>query len=164
MKMLNLTTKRLVLSPLCEADFEQLIPLYTNADARRYLGGALSYKNALVALDILLKDIASHSFVVRTHDEIVGMTIVAPHHNQVDTEISFLFLPTHWGNGYAQESIKCILAFCETKLKLKRVVSETQVANICSVKLLETLGYKLECTLERFGEMQGVYVYDFECE
>ena len=162
--MNDLFTERLDLSPLCESNFEQLTPLYTNADVRRYLGGALSYESALIALDILLKDIASHSFVVRTHDKIVGMIIVAPHHNQVDMEISFLFLPTHWGNGYAQESIKCILAFCKLELKLKRVVSETQIANIRSVKLLETLGYKLECILERFGEMQGMYVYDFECE
>jgi len=42
--MSNILTERLVLSRLSEADFDELIPLYTSEEVRRYLGGAQEVK------------------------------------------------------------------------------------------------------------------------
>ncbi|MCL2427456.1 MAG: GNAT family N-acetyltransferase [Oscillospiraceae bacterium] len=160
----NLLTERLVLSLIDETDLNELTTLFTCETIRRYLGGAVSSDKALATLNSFMQDDAGFYFVVRskTSNELVGMIIVARHHNQNDVEISFLFLPNHWGKGYAREGVKCALTFCKTELKIKRVVSETQSANKNAQRLLEALGYKVENILERFGAMQTIYVYDYD--
>jgi len=48
--MKNILTERCKLTPLHEADFNELSPLYTNEDVRKYLGGAHTADQALETL------------------------------------------------------------------------------------------------------------------
>lgn len=59
-------------------------------------------------------------------------------------EISYAFLKEYWGNGYAYETMKSTLNYCQNELKLKRILIETQSKNIRSNKLIQKLGGKLE--------------------
>jgi ribosomal-protein-alanine N-acetyltransferase len=159
-----ITTDRCILSPLAEADFNDLKPLLTNTDVRRYLGGVRPIEDSLSNLRESISTANNYPFVARLcgTTELLGLVTIAPHHNPTDMEISYMFLPEHWGKGYAREAIKAILDFCKQKLNLNRVVSETQTSNHRSCRLLETLGYRAESQIERFGAKQTIYVYKFE--
>jgi ribosomal-protein-alanine N-acetyltransferase len=159
-----ITTDRCILSPLAEADFNDLTSLLTNTNVRRYLGGVRPIEDSLRNLRESMVAANNYPFVVRLcgTTELLGLVTIAPHHEPTDMEISYMFLPEHWGKGYAREAIKAILDFCKQKLNLNRVVSETQTANIRSCLLLETLGYRAESQIERFGAKQTIYVYHFE--
>jgi len=139
----------------------QIAEIYTCEEARKYLGGAVPYVKAFMSLYRALSEANAYYFTVRLRDtrEILGMITIAPHHNPQDTEISYIFARKHWRNGYARECISALLDFCGNVLKLTRVVSETQAANVKSCRLLEGIGYKPEATFVRFGAEQVLYVY-----
>jgi ribosomal-protein-alanine N-acetyltransferase len=162
----NLLTERCILAILTESDIVDVLPLFTNDEVRKYLGGVQTAEKALVGLRESMREENSYSFTVRQKlsKVLLGITYVSPHHNLEDMEISYMFLPEHWGNGYARESIKALLGFCKNELKLTRVVSESQTANRSSRRLLESLNYKIESELERFGARQTLYVYNFNDE
>ena len=158
-----INTNRCALTPLTVTDCMQIAEIFTCNEARRYLGGAVPYFKGFMSLYRSLSETNARYFAVRLHEEyeILGMVTIAPHHNPTDMEISYIFAQKHWGNGYAQECISAVLDFCRKELQLARVVSETQVANAKSCKLLEGLGYRPESTFDRFGAAQILYVYEF---
>jgi ribosomal-protein-alanine N-acetyltransferase len=161
--MESIITDRCVLYPLAQSDFDELIPLFASEEVRRYLGGVHPVDDSLANLRNSIRAANEYPFAVRLKDtqECIGYLSIAPHHSPVDMEISYMFSPEYWGNGYARETVKATLAFCKQKLNLSRVVSETQTANIRSCRLLEKLGYHAGSHIERFGAKQTVYVYEF---
>mgnify|MGYP002626942235 CR=1 FL=1 len=104
-------------------------------------------------------------FAVTLHNGIfIGIIDIAPYYDGTSKELSYMFLPEYWGQGYAFESIKAVLDYCRKHLKLVRIVSETQTKNERSCALLERLGYKLHDQLIRFDAEQNVYVLDISAE
>lgn len=81
----------------------------------------------------------------------IGLIEITKYHNQIDTEISYTFLKQFWGNGYAYETMKAILHYCQNKLNLNHIVIETQTKNMRSNRLIEKLDGKLEQKLMRFN-------------
>ena len=61
-----------------------------------------------------------------------------------DVDIGFAFLPQYWGQGYAYEAAKAVLAHGKKVLGLERVVAITASDNQASIKLLEKLGMTFE--------------------
>jgi len=159
--MKTILTERCILIPLSEVDFEELTPLITGEEVRRYLGGVRPPEDSFNGWRESMKAVNEYPFTVRLQKSniAIGLVVLAPHHNPEDMEISFMFMPEHWGNGYARETVKALLEFCGRKLKLKRVVSETQTANMRSRKMLEKSGYVIESEQERFGEKQSIYAF-----
>ncbi|MEK8034917.1 GNAT family N-acetyltransferase, partial [Ideonella sp. DXS29W] len=78
-------------------------------------------------------------------------------HDLEDLEVSYLFLPEHWGRGYARAAVKQALAYAFGTIGLRRVLAETQSANGASVRLLEHLGFCLVGNVNRFGAEQSIY-------
>jgi [ribosomal protein S5]-alanine N-acetyltransferase len=157
-----MTTKRCHITPISESDFDEVVPLFTNTDVRRYLGGTLSIEEAINKLKDKLQSEDDICFTVREKKKqvCIGLVYIAPHHNPADMEISYMFLPEFWGMGYAYEVIKRLLEYCREELQLKHVVAETQTANLRSCHLLEKLGYRPKYNVKRFGADQSIYVYD----
>ena len=96
----------------------------------------------------------------KTTDVFLGLLSFTTHHNGTDTELSYQFLPEHWGSGYTQEAAEELIRYGFGDLGLDRIVSETQEANVRSRKLLARLGMSLESTGERFGVTQTLYGLD----
>ena len=161
--MNTLFTPRCTLSPLAETDFDELIPLYANAEVRKYLGGVRPENEVFAGLRHSIQAADEYPFAVRIKNDntFIGYAIAAPHHNPKDMEVSYMFLPTFWGNGYAFETVKTLIDFCKSELKLNRIVAETQSANIRSCSLLHKLGFQREDCMVRFGAKQSIYALTF---
>ncbi|MCL2197627.1 MAG: GNAT family N-acetyltransferase [Defluviitaleaceae bacterium] len=150
---------RIILTPLSENDFQELTPLITNEEVRKYLGGVRPVEDTLNGWRDCIKAENVYPFTIRLKNSnaAVGLVILAPHHNPEDMEVSFLLLPNQQGQGYAKEAVEVLHSFCKQELRLTHVVSETQTANTRSRRLLEKLGYKIKTETERFGEKQTIY-------
>jgi RimJ/RimL family protein N-acetyltransferase len=61
-----------------------------------------------------------------------------------DVDIGYAFLKIHWGQGYAVEAARAMLAHAHGPLGLKRVVAITAPDNEPSVRLLQKLGMRYE--------------------
>ena len=88
----------------------------------------------------------------------LGVVLLDRHHDLEDIEVSYLFLPEHWGRGYASAAVRQVLAHAFGTIGLCRVVAETQSANAASVRLLERLGFRLLRKVVRFGAEQSIYL------
>jgi RimJ/RimL family protein N-acetyltransferase len=78
-------------------------------------------------------------------------------------EIGFLFARAYWGNGYALEAARALVAHAFGPLGLERVGARCHAGNMRSVGLLERLGFQFEGRLKehlvREGERRDCLLY-----
>lgn len=157
--MAVLTTNRCRMDLLSEKDFPSALPLLTNNEVRRYLGGTITETAALEKLTAWTSAKDDIYLTVRLicDGTFIGLVSVSPHHDESKKELSYQFLPEFWGKGCAFEVLQAVLAYCRDTLGIREAVSETQTKNIRSCRLLEKLGYRLTEQLIRFGAEQNLY-------
>ena len=93
----------------------------------------------------------------KSDDTFLGLVSLDQHQGGNETEVSYEFLPEHWGSGYASETVQAVISFAFKTLDLPQIVAEKQTANAPSRKLLERLGMTLSSSTHRFGEPQSIY-------
>jgi RimJ/RimL family protein N-acetyltransferase len=69
-------------------------------------------------------------------------------------ELSYLFLPAAWGNGYATEACSAVLDWLAGVLPGERVVLCTRTANTPSMRLAARLGFTEVARFEEYGAEQ----------
>ncbi|WP_309143030.1 GNAT family N-acetyltransferase [Streptomyces aureoverticillatus] len=157
----SLATPRLTLRPVAEPDVPDVVRLWTDPEVRRHLGGP-------VAEDVV-RARRSHCVgargvfsVVRTADgAVLGLAVAAPDARDGRTEVSYQFLPEHWGKGYAREAVAAVVDWAGSGVRSSAsgVVAVTQAANRRSRRLLEGLGATVADTFVEWGEPQVLYVF-----
>jgi [ribosomal protein S5]-alanine N-acetyltransferase len=158
-----LQTNRCNLRAPCAENSEQFFALNSNPEVRRYLGGLRSNVQINERFDLFLNSIGSYWVVEQKNDQkFIGIVSLNLHHDGVDTEVSYEFLPAYWGKGFATETVLQVLEYALHELRLPRVVAETQIANEKSIRLLERIGMRFDREVERFGAKQAIYVTTFE--
>jgi len=65
-------------------------------------------------------------------------------------EIGYGLSPNYWGNGYFSESLKFLIDFAFSDLKINRISAKTFANNKDSVAVLEKSGFKSEGILRDF--------------
>lgn len=156
----NIATERCLLTMPSGSDRSDFVRLSTNSEVRRYLGGAKSPYDAERQFEAMLGAKAPRWYWIvsrRNDGAFLGVVSLTPHHDGLNTEVSYEFLPEYWGIGYATEAVNVVLKYAAEVLKLPCIVAETQTANSASRRLLERLGMKLERTLQRFQSEQAIY-------
>ena len=156
--MFTLQTDRCRIEYLRKSHIPAAMGLFTDPAVREFLGGPIPAGYARQRLLDWCQKEDTYFAVMRQEDgTFLGIVDITPYHEPGRLELSYMFLPACWGQGYAEESIRAILQYCKAELHMNDVVSETQKKNIRSCKLLERLGYTLEKQMERFGAEQCVY-------
>jgi ribosomal-protein-alanine N-acetyltransferase len=141
-------------------DYDYIKKIYSDKKTRKYLGGTYSDKN----IEKIFKDILiskEHYFLVfdKKNNDFVGLVSFTKHHNEVDMELSYQFISTSWGKGYAYDSISILLKKVFNDLGLDKLVAETQKLNKKSCHLLKKLGMTEQERLVRFGAEQIIFKY-----
>src|ERR1035438_7035607 len=87
-------------------------------------------------------------------DEPIGMCGLLKRETLEDVDLGFAFFPEFWGTGYAREAAAGVLSYARNSLSLTRIVAITAPNNDASRRVLEKLGFELECSvhLEAAGE------------
>jgi RimJ/RimL family protein N-acetyltransferase len=70
-------------------------------------------------------------------------------------EIGYEIAPAQWGQGYATEAARAMLAFSFAELGLHRISAWCVAENVASARVLEKLGLRLEGRLREQEWMQG---------
>ncbi len=154
-------SKYCLIEPFQPKHIQAAIPLFTDPQVREYLGGPIPPEMVLPRLTQWAQSDEIYFAIMRKKDgAFLGVVDIVPHHEPGRMELSYLFLPQYWGQGYAYDSIRRILAYCREDLHMTQIVSETQKRNTRSCNLLQRLGYTLEKELIRFGAEQRLYCMD----
>ncbi|MFJ7958189.1 GNAT family N-acetyltransferase [Streptomyces sp. NPDC096319] len=133
-----LVTERLVLRPVRSVDLPAVTRLWTDPEVRRHLGGPV-IDSVVRIRQRRIVGAAGHHAVVRAEDGVLlGLVTVEEGGRDGETEVSYQFLPEHWGRGYAREAVGAAVA--RVLESAPSVVAVTQEANHRSRRLLEAVG------------------------
>ena len=152
-------TDRCTINSFSEADIGEAVALFVNNEVRCYLGGAISEKEALKKLNSWLNKTDGLYLTVRMsgNGSFVGIISITDHHDGVFKELSYQYLPEFWNSGIATETLGAILECLKNNSEIIELIAETQSKNTRSCRLLEKLGFGLDDTVHRFGELQNIY-------
>lgn len=151
----TVTTERLSLRPVRTGDVPAVTRLWTDPDVRFHLGGPVAERIVRIRQQRVVGAPGVHA-VVRAADRVLlGLVTVEPDARDGETEVSYQFLPEHWGRGYAREAVA---AAVEQALEsTPSVVAVTQEANARSRRLLEAVGMTHAASFVEFDAHQVLY-------
>ena len=158
-----LETDRCLIRPSNFDDKTVLLRLCDDRDVWKYLGGLSTAEHFRKNIEnqILSDHNRLHCTIRDKVDNLfLGYISLTPHHDGIDTELSYMILSAHWGKGYASEAASEIICYAFTKKLLTRLVAETQSANLASCKMLEKLGFYQLKKIIRFNAEQIIWVID----
>ncbi|MFE0698759.1 GNAT family N-acetyltransferase [Streptomyces sp. NPDC058872] len=133
-------TARLLLRPVREADLDAVTRLWTDPEVRRHLGGPVIAPVVRIRRRRVVGAPGVHAVTRAGDGVLVGLVTVEEGARNGETEISYQFLPEHWGHGYAREAVGAVVARLLEGTPC--VVALTQEENDRSRRLLEALGFQ----------------------
>ncbi len=153
-------TNRCIINRVQASDYEDIKKLYMNERVREFLGGPVSNEKYDESFKAIMSAEAGDFYWVaraRGTNEFIGLVSLDTHHDGVNKELSYQFIPEYWGKGYGREVLNHLISYIFEVLKFHKIVAETQAANIASCKLLERLEMKIEGIVNRFGVEQRIF-------
>lgn len=157
----SIITDRCNITPLEASDRDVFVDLYLNDQVREFLGGISEPRKSLIRFQEMLGDKDAMHWSVRLKDSnvFVGLINIDKHHDGIEYEVSYQFMPNHWGKGLAEETVRVVIDHALPVLSRNVILAETQTKNKQSITLLTKLGFKEIDRVERFNEMQSIYEY-----
>lgn len=168
---LRLSTERLQLRPLREADAPALFAICSDPEVMRYWSTppwtSIAQADALIARD--LQAMATGEYLrlgLERQDsgELIGnCTLFNLHPACRRAEIGYVLARAHWNRGFMHEALAALLAHGFGALALHRVEADIDPRNEASARSLERLGFTREGLLrERWivdGEVSDSALY-----
>lgn len=155
-----LTTSRLILRPAEPADVSDFTRLWTDADVRRFLGGPVPERQLSAYQQHFLSRSNLFTVITRQEATMLGSVSIDPK-SRFDgrREVSYSFLPEHWGQRYAREAVTAAVswAFDHVPSDDPSVIAVTQEANSRSHRLLEAIGMRLISNFVEWDAPQSMY-------
>ncbi|MEU8886899.1 GNAT family N-acetyltransferase [Streptomyces sp. NPDC048442] len=152
-----LTTSRLILRAFAEGDAEAITRLMTDLAVRRYLGGPVTEERMAAIRAAYVGAPGVYAVALAPAGPLLGVVSLTPYERLAGrTEISYAFLPEHWGQGYAREAVSALLKY-QAQEGGSPLLALTQEANARSRYLLEALGMRVVDSYEEWGARQVLY-------
>lgn len=157
-----LTTERLRLRPLREADAPALFAILGDAEAMKFWDRPAIARTA-TAMEIVASQLAAmedgHFFywtVWREDDAIGSVDLSALDFSHLRGEIGFLFRRDQWGHGYGREAMTALIGHAFSRLGLERLEAQVHADNLPAKRLLTLLGFAPEGRLAGHIRRDGV--------
>ena len=89
--------------------------------------------------------------LLKPKQEMIGFCGVGFWRDSPDLEIGWWLARPYWGRGLATEAARVALQDAFERVGLDRIISIARPANVASTRIMEKLGFKLECEFEQDG-------------
>ncbi|WP_254705628.1 GNAT family N-acetyltransferase [Streptomyces vilmorinianum] len=150
-----LTTERLLLRPVRTGDVPEVTRLWTDPQVRFHLGGPVAEQIVRIRQRRIVGAPGVHAVVRASDGVLLGLVTVEPDARDGETEVSYQFLPEHWGRGYAREAVAAAIG--KALETTPSVIAVTQEANDRSRRLLEAVGMVHVASFVEFDAHQVLY-------
>lgn len=159
----SLTTARLELRALTDADIPALFHLFSDPEALRYWSHGPFTREAqarelLERVQVGLRQRQFYQWGIARCDsgELIGTcTLFNLHPTNRRAELGFMLSRGHWGRGLMREALERLLDFGFRDLGLHRLEADTDPGNTASNGLLERLGFRREGLLRQRWFVHG---------
>ncbi len=152
---------------LREDDLDAYLAIFGDPEVARYLGDgkpmdrATAWRSLAFALGHwALRGYGLWAVEERATGRLVGRVGLLQPEGWPGLELAWALAREAWGQGYATESARRVLAYAFTELPVDRLISLIYPANTPSIRVAERLGERLEGQTELFGAEVRVYAID----
>lgn len=158
-----LTTERLLLRMLEEADFEEYAAIHTDAEVTRFttrthLDRMETWRHlAMIVGHWHLRGFGMWGVFERGSGALVGRVGFYQPDGWPDFELGWTMGRLSWGKGYAPEAARACLDYAFEVMKRDHVISLIDPANVSSIRVAEKIGETLEGEVEIGGHRLLVY-------
>jgi RimJ/RimL family protein N-acetyltransferase len=167
----TLHTDRLTLRPLAERDLDDLAAMNGDSEVMAFIGPAMTAEQVAVELaDWVLGDDGFGLWSGVVDGRFAGVWFLSRDPDDSSAgEIGWRLPRRTWGQGYAVEGARAIVAHAFDALGLSRLWAETMAVNTRSCRVMERLGMSHVRTDVRewdkpiAGWEQGEVVYELTC-
>ncbi|MFJ7208934.1 GNAT family N-acetyltransferase [Streptomyces sp. NPDC098789] len=140
-----ITTDRLRLRPLTEADTDWWVRLHTDDEVNRFVGG-YHREQAAARLHAIQDQWTRRghglcAVELRSTGEAIGRSGLNWWEEFDETEIGWTFARAHWGHGYATEAARAVLAWGFGPLGLQQITAMIHHGNTASAAVARRLGF-----------------------
>ncbi|MBE0672595.1 MAG: GNAT family N-acetyltransferase [Anaerolineales bacterium] len=160
----TLETKRLVLRPMLESDFDSLHRIFidtkvmesfdhpplTHEQMKRWLKRNLDHQNEF--------GYGLFSVILKQTGELIGDCGLEMMEDLGAAELGYDFRSDFWNQGYATEAATAVRDYAFDVLSLPQLISLIRVGNIASKRVAEKVGMELHNKLSRYGTQYWQYV------
>jgi [ribosomal protein S5]-alanine N-acetyltransferase len=159
----TLQTERLTLRAPAWEDLDALHQIFSDAEVMRYWsspphGDRERTREMLVAIGRGFEDRTVLQWAIERDDDrrVLGtVTLMPAPGGQPRAEFGYILGRAHWGQGYAFEAQRRLIAFAFEDLALHRLEADVHRENAASVRSLERLGFRHEGTLRERWIVEG---------
>lgn len=164
--MTLLATPRLLLRPFRDGDLDDLFVMDSDDRVMRYLANGLKGRTREECAKSLERVIANAATrpgygllhgSLRDSGQFVGGCGLFALADSDEVEIAYRLPFACWGQGYATEMARAVLAHAFSSLGLPRVIGLTWPENVPSQRVLEKIGMRPEADAEHYGRVMRVY-------
>ena len=149
---MEIRTERLLLREVREDDFEAFYAIESHPEVMRYERDAMTEEAAREKLrgqigEAQIEPRKKYYFAVTIppDDTLRGIVAVRINWEQVrEWEVGWTIAPQCWGQGYASEAGKALIAMAFNQLNAHRVVAFCHAGNTASFRVMEKLGMTRE--------------------
>ena len=147
---MTLTTERLTLRELGAADAPFVRALMNDASFIAHIGdrGVRTVEDAQRYIEsgpwtrYSAPNFGLRLVQLRPTGEPIGICGLLKRDTLRSPDIGFAFQPQFWGQGYAVESARAVMAFAADVLRLPEILALVRPSNTASIRLLEKLGFR----------------------
>lgn len=160
---LIISTPRLTLRPLVQADAHALLSIFSDADVVRHLSHrewpdlAHAHREIATIIEENRSGVALKlGVVLRETGELAGSVKL---YNFLPScrrcEIGYVLGAPYWGQGYIGEAVQAVIDHAFINLDLNRIEADIDPANTASSKILTRLGFEHEGLLRERWCVEG---------
>jgi len=141
------STERLVVRRWRESDLSALLAVYGDAVAMRWVGDgkAITREECIRWLEVTRTNYEVRGYGMfaveqRSSSDTIGFCGIIHPNGQVEAEVKYAYLRSHWGQGFATEAIVGLLQYGAAVHGLCHVIATTAPDNIASHRVLIKAG------------------------
>lgn len=138
-------------------DLGSLFNIYSDSEAMRWVGDGLpiTKKQCEAWFEVTISNYAKRGYGMfaleeRSSGNIIGFCGLVHPNDQELPEVKYAFRRSHWGNGYATESVRAMLDYGASQHAMKQIIATVAENNLASQRVLVKAGMKQSqrCTEE----------------
>jgi RimJ/RimL family protein N-acetyltransferase len=146
-------TDRLFVRPWRASDLEEILEVYGDPDAMRFVGDGtiLQREDAVTWLEVTESNYRRRGYgmcavIRRDSGDVIGCAGLVHPGDQPECEIKYVLKRDHWNRGYASELVPAMVRYAREVHERDTVIATSDPRNLISHRVLEKSG------LRRVGE------------
>ena len=151
-----LETKRLILRPLNENDFEAIYAMRSDSELMRFIREPQTSEESanwinLVSSRWATEKIGFCAMIEKSSNEFAGWCGIWKLKETGEFEIGYAVAKNFWGKGFATEAADEFLSYAFENLETEKIAAVAAPENAASRRVMEKLGMRYDYTGEFYG-------------